>query len=308
MHSSGPLVTVGVPVRNGAETLARTLDSIVRQTYTNLEIIISDNQSSDGTEAICRQYAARDSRIRYIRQRAPLGVIDNFRAPVDASRGEFFLWAAHDDVRDDNYVETLLRGFARHPEASLCFGSVAEFSAPMSWNAAEPAQHSFQTLGFTFVDFVRQQTRTACAHIYGVIRTEHLRQYRWYQVDEGWDVVALFWLAMRGPFVAEPGTTLYYFRPPPGRSTHERAVGNNFRPLSPWWPEELAWACANAAVEASAASARPLGRVWAFSVVYWHILQGCKGLLCRVAPRPLLTMYRRVKRRTNPAVEPQRTA
>ena len=306
--SAYPLVSVGVPVRNGAGTLARALDSIVRQTYTNLEVIISDNQSTDGTEAVCREYAARDSRIRYMRQRAPLGIIDNFRVPVDASRGDFFLWAAHDDVRDDDYVETLLRGFARHPEASLCFGDMAEFSVPMSWEAAEPVQHTFQTLGLSFVDFVRQQTQTACAHIYGVIRTEHLRQYRWYEVDEGWDVAALFWLAMRGPFVAERGTTLYYFRPPAGRSTSERAVDNNFRPLSPWWREQLAWACASAAVEASAASGRPLSCVWAFTIVYWHILQGFKGLLCRVAPRPLLTVYRRVTRRRNPAAEPRRTA
>src|SRR5918993_5298269 len=64
--SDTPLVSIGVPVYNGERFLARTLQSLLAQTYTNLEIIICDNASTDGTEAICREFAARDSRIRYL--------------------------------------------------------------------------------------------------------------------------------------------------------------------------------------------------------------------------------------------------
>jgi len=60
-----PRVSIGVPVYNGERYLAQALESIFAQTYQNFELIISDNGSSDGTEAICRGYAAADSRIRY---------------------------------------------------------------------------------------------------------------------------------------------------------------------------------------------------------------------------------------------------
>src|SRR3990167_857582 len=102
------LVSIGLPVYNGAATdrLPRSLDSLLNQTYHNIEITLSDNASTDGTEKICREYAARDSRIRYIRQKENRGVVANFQFVLAKAIGEYFMWAASVDAWAIIYIET----------------------------------------------------------------------------------------------------------------------------------------------------------------------------------------------------------
>lgn len=103
-----PQVSIGMPVFNGEKFIREALDSLLTQTFTDFELIISDNASTDGTEAICRGYAEKDGRIRYVRQVTNLGVIENFQYVLDEADGEYFMWAAADDVWDKNWLETLL--------------------------------------------------------------------------------------------------------------------------------------------------------------------------------------------------------
>jgi glycosyltransferase involved in cell wall biosynthesis len=297
VSATRPLVSVGVPVRNGAAALGRALDSLVAQTYPHLEILVSDNASSDATEAIAREYAARDARVRYMRQPCAVDVVSNFRAPVEASRGEFFLWAAYDDVRDANYVETLLRGFERVPDASLCFSAVAEFNALDDANAARLVEHRFETLGLTFEQVARQQSSGYCLHIYGLIASAYLREYSWHAPSEGWDVPLLYWLAMRGPFVFEPGTRFTYFRPAAGRTIEARALENNFGRASAWWPEQLTWACACAVADGSRRAGRPIGFAYACAFLYFHVLPGGRGVVARWTPTAVRNLYRRATNR-----------
>ncbi|ADR19064.1 glycosyltransferase family 2 protein [Calditerrivibrio nitroreducens] len=111
--NSKPKVSIGMPVYNGAEFIRSALDSLLAQTFTDFELIISDNASTDETEAICREYAAKDKRIRYIRQRENLGATANFKYVLDEAVGEYFMWAAHDDTWNSRFllvaVETLDR-------------------------------------------------------------------------------------------------------------------------------------------------------------------------------------------------------
>lgn len=93
-----------MPVFNGEEYIRDALDSLLAQTFTNFELIISDNASTDNTEQICRNYAARDARIRYVRQPKNLGAVANFRFVLDEAAGEYFMWAAHDDLWDKNFI------------------------------------------------------------------------------------------------------------------------------------------------------------------------------------------------------------
>ena len=106
-----PQVSIGMPVYNGEATICEALDSLLAQTFTDFELIISDNASTDGTEAICREYAAQDARIRYVRQVANLGGAANFQFVLDEAVGEYFMWAACDDIREDGFIEKLLAGF-----------------------------------------------------------------------------------------------------------------------------------------------------------------------------------------------------
>ncbi|WNC86000.1 glycosyltransferase family 2 protein [Thermosynechococcus sp. QKsg1] len=89
-------LSIGMPVYNGAKFIREALDSLLAQTFTDFELIISDNASTDETEAICREYAAKDKRIRYVRQAQNLGAAANFKYVLDEARGEYFMWAAAD--------------------------------------------------------------------------------------------------------------------------------------------------------------------------------------------------------------------
>lgn len=96
--SASPRLSIGLPVYNGEDFLAESLDALLGQTYTDFELIISDNASTDGTADICRQYMKRDARIRYIRQARNIGSAPNHNLVFAQSRGELFKWAASDDL------------------------------------------------------------------------------------------------------------------------------------------------------------------------------------------------------------------
>jgi glycosyltransferase involved in cell wall biosynthesis len=102
-----PTVSIGMPVYNGAKYIKEALDSLLAQTYTDFELIISDNASTDSTQAICEEYASKDSRIRYIRQPENMGPLKNFQFVLDEAVSEYFMWAAHDDVWSENWIEVL---------------------------------------------------------------------------------------------------------------------------------------------------------------------------------------------------------
>ena len=98
MLNNKPRVSIGMPVFNGENYLAEALDSLLTQTFSDFELIISDNASTDKTEEICRAYAVRDQRIRYFRNQENLGASRNYNRVFELSSGEYFKWAAHDDL------------------------------------------------------------------------------------------------------------------------------------------------------------------------------------------------------------------
>ncbi|MCX5766081.1 MAG: glycosyltransferase family A protein [Gemmatimonadetes bacterium] len=99
-----PVVSVGMPVFNGGDALHRAIDSILSQTFTDFELIISDNHSTDGTADVCAEYAARDRRVRYIRQARNIGAVANFEFVRTQARGRYFMWASADDVRSSEFL------------------------------------------------------------------------------------------------------------------------------------------------------------------------------------------------------------
>jgi glycosyltransferase involved in cell wall biosynthesis len=115
-------VTIGVPVYNGEPFIAEALESIAAQTFEDYEVIISDNASEDGTEGVCRGYAARDSRVRYVRNERNIGLARNFQQLVRLASGEYFKLANADDVSDPRLVGECVAVLAAHPEVVLCYG------------------------------------------------------------------------------------------------------------------------------------------------------------------------------------------
>lgn len=117
-----PLVSIGVPTYNRAAGLRRALDSARAQDYPRLEIVVSDNASSDETRRVCEEAAAADPRVRYVRQPENVGAIRNFAEVLRRSSGEFFMWLADDDWLHPSYVSACAQALARDPDLALVCG------------------------------------------------------------------------------------------------------------------------------------------------------------------------------------------
>jgi len=113
-----PLITVGMPLYNADEFLVPVLESLVNQSFKNFELIISDNASTDGSAEICKSYAAKDARIKYIRQAKNIGGAPNFEYVFKAATGEYYMWAAADDIRSSNYLELNYNFLKNNPSYS----------------------------------------------------------------------------------------------------------------------------------------------------------------------------------------------
>ena len=138
MNRTPPKVSIGMPVYNGAATIRDAVASLREQTFTDFELIISDNASNDGTEAICRELADLDNRLRYIRQPKNLGFLKNFGLVLDESVGEYFMWNGCDDVRSKGYIEKNLDFLMVNPDfvgsaSPNCFKG--DESAPEKWDS-----------------------------------------------------------------------------------------------------------------------------------------------------------------------------
>ena len=111
-----PIVSIGMPVYNGAQYVGEALDSLLAQTFTDFELIISDNASTDATETVCREYVARDQRVRYYRQTENVGAVDNFRFVLEKAVGRYFMWAAHDDFWCPDFISACVSALQSNDE------------------------------------------------------------------------------------------------------------------------------------------------------------------------------------------------
>lgn len=118
-------VSIGIPVHNGEKWIKDTLNSILSQTHTNIEVIISDNASTDNTEAVCRGFSERDARVRYYRNEKNIGVANNFNAVFYHSTGDYFKWSSVSDIIKPDFIEMCLDKFAIDSSLVLvCPGTV----------------------------------------------------------------------------------------------------------------------------------------------------------------------------------------
>ena len=296
-----PLVSVGIPVRNGGAALEEALRSVVEQTHSNLQIIISDNASSDGTEQLCLDLAASDARVEYHRHDPPLTAWRNFAFVAHHARGDYFMWAAHDDTRSNDYIEALLRGLLGQPEAVLAFGDLVR-SYP---GQEEPVpDYRFETKGASYRRRLKQTILSACAEIYGLHRTEVLAGYPWSDdPDFAPDLPFLVFTSLRGEVVKVKGPRFFQGMPDQPKHALARAQTDSYvdRVKSPRYMR-LCWRCARAAVEAEFQRGRRRNRFVAFLFLYGPLrLSLTKTWLFEMSPGFAQVRWRRLKYR---GVEP----
>jgi glycosyltransferase involved in cell wall biosynthesis len=114
-----PLVSIVLPVYNGVDTLAPVVESVLAQTWTDLELVISDNASSDGTEHLARRFAREDPRVVYRRQASNVGLLNNFTSAAARARGTYLRWIGDDDWLAPDFVARVVDAFRDDPRRVL---------------------------------------------------------------------------------------------------------------------------------------------------------------------------------------------
>jgi glycosyltransferase involved in cell wall biosynthesis len=175
MAESIPHLSIGLPVYNGENYLREALDSILTQTFTDYEVIICDNASNDQTEAICKAYAAKDSRIRCYRNAENIGAARNYNRTFELSRGQYFKWMAHDDLCAPTFLAECISVLENNPDVVLCYSrtilidengaEIDRYSDNLDLRWTQPSQR-FR---------VFNQNPGWCNPIFGVIRSEVLK-------------------------------------------------------------------------------------------------------------------------------------
>jgi glycosyltransferase involved in cell wall biosynthesis len=218
MNAHVPRVSIGLPVYNGEKYLEAALHSILAQTFTDFELIISDNASTDGTQGICRTYAARDVRVRYYRNEENRGLAWNHNHVFALSLSEYFLWIGHDDVLAAEYIERCVAVLDQDPSVILCYSRAQGidehgqlFEKPnfsLATDSMKPHQrfHDLICIGHP------------CLAIYGVMRAEVLKKSVLHGCYPGSDRVLLAQLGLFGRFHQIP-ENLFFRRDHPLKST-----------------------------------------------------------------------------------------
>lgn len=199
-----PLVTIGVPVYNEARYLDASLHSLRAQDYPNLEIVLSDNASTDGTLALCERHAAADPRIRVERTAANRGATANFRHALDVARGRYFMWAAGHDLWTPGLVSECVALLEAHPQACLAFPCSRWIDGD---GRALPRQSGWtDTRGLPDVARLFTVFWGNMHPVMGVVRTDELRACGPLPNLVGGDLVLLARLALRGHFLHARGS------------------------------------------------------------------------------------------------------
>jgi glycosyltransferase involved in cell wall biosynthesis len=161
-----------MPVYNSERLLRRALDSVLAQDHAHFEVIVSDDGSQDATPQIVAEYAARDPRLRASAAPTHGGPLPNFQRVLDLAQGEFFMWAAHDDYREANYISALLRPLLADERLGLACAQFVKVTPA----GKHISRHPFPDAAGEPVRRLRGLMRGSGAPwVYGLYRTAQLR-------------------------------------------------------------------------------------------------------------------------------------
>jgi glycosyltransferase involved in cell wall biosynthesis len=211
MSSASPVVTVGVPVYNAERYLAEALRSILSQTFTDFELVISDNASTDGTRGICNDFARADPRIRYLRQARNMGAPRNYNALVTLARGRYFKWSSSNDLIEPEFLAACVPILEARPDVVLVYprtryfdtntGSVRDHADNLDIQDDDPVERYKQCDRRLFDNNVMN----------GLIRRQALRSSTLHWDYRSSDMELVVELALYGKFVEVP-RPLFYLR------------------------------------------------------------------------------------------------
>ena len=203
-----PLVTIGVPVFNEVNFIKLSLESLIAQDYPNIEIIISDNASTDGTSEICAKFAKEYAHVQHIKQTENIGAAANFRTIQENTDGKYFIWAAGHDLWSKNLISSCVNALESAPDAVIAYAAV-------SWVDGMGEEISAKQTGYTDTRGLHVIGRFYSViwgnmhPILGLIRNEVLSSSKGFQSILGADLVVLAELSLKGDFIHVANTTWF---------------------------------------------------------------------------------------------------
>lgn len=247
-----PSVSIGIPARNEARFIAQTLDSVLAQDFTDWELVVSDNASTDGTDQLVREYAARDPRIRLDRVTTTVSQVENFNRLARNVASPYFVWLGGHDRWAPDFLSRCVGLLGECPSAVLSFSDAIVIDADgkrrnIPWvMEAAGAPGPLPSLDTRFCQTPEARylaflfTGTNGTHVHGVIRTEALRRTSLMRPSLFPDAPLLGELALLGAFARVEGPPLFECRLPRLKSWRERV--NTLKddgPLTPAWAHAL---------------------------------------------------------------------
>jgi glycosyltransferase involved in cell wall biosynthesis len=204
MDNAVTRLSIGLPVFNGEDYLEDALDSLLGQTFSDFEIIISDNASTDRTKDICQAYMQRDSRIKYYRNQENIGAVQNWYRTFDLSSSEYFACAAHDDIYAPEYMQRCIDILDQNPSVVVCYSktkvidehgkTVGNFEVEIDTTSPKPYLRLYNMIGIDYL----------CIQMYGVMRVNALRRTKVYIGYYGCDRNTLAELSLLGQIYEIP--------------------------------------------------------------------------------------------------------
>ncbi len=207
-----PSVTIGMPVYNGEAYLDKALESLSQQSFQDMEILISDNASTDTTPEIIARWAEKDKRIRVHRQPENIGARRNFIWLLENATAPWMKFAAHDDTLTPNYVEALYALIETHPKARLLAASVKLFKPDGSLYKDTPFPEDINAAqGFKRTKLLLEHVRSGW--VYGLFRRDSFKD-AWFEAERftyvwGQDLLVMLPFLLSGAVAGTAAATFY---------------------------------------------------------------------------------------------------
>ena len=215
-----PKLNIGIPVYNGEKFIRNCLNSILNQTFTDFEIILSDNASTDSTTSICKEYAKKDSRILFLKQKSTNNSLWNYNFVLQEAKSEYFMWASADDIWHPEYIEKNLMFLEKNPDFVGSTSEVELFNEiwdekdtskfknikpKKKYEWVHPLIGTFeQKVKFIF-DFGRFE------YTYAIFRTQHLKKCIIKKEFMSWEVPLILKILKYGNLNVEDGVMMYKY-------------------------------------------------------------------------------------------------
>ncbi|RDJ32162.1 MAG: glycosyltransferase family 2 protein [Crenarchaeota archaeon] len=231
-----PKICIGLPVYNGEKFIRNAIDSLLAQTYTNFEIIISDNGSNDKTELICKEYVKKDCRVKYKRHKKNMGGIWNFNYVLEEAKSEYFMWAGVDDVWSSKFLEKNIVFLESNKKYVGSIGEVITYNSISKELIFEKEkyvkdknfEHVHPIIGDygKKVNFILKFCRASL--IYGIFNRKVLKNSFIKNYFPTWDLAVILNIVKNGDIQVIPDVVLYrYVRDNPSPSKIKRLLDQN---------------------------------------------------------------------------------